>query len=158
MKGVFEISMIGNFSFFLVLQVKQMEEGTFIHQAKYTKELLKKFEMENAKALGTHMNPSTMLDKDENCKSVDDKRYKGMIGSLLSLTLSRLDIMFSVCLCARYQSNLNESLVCAIKRIFRYLLGTKKFRLWYLNGSEFNLVGYSNADFVGCKLDRKSIS
>jgi len=81
-----------------------------------------------------------------------------MIGSLLYLTASRPDIMFSVCLCARFQSNPKESHVLAVKRIFKYLIGTQDVGLWYPNGDNFELIGYSDADFAGCKVDCKSTS
>nr|KYP44624.1 hypothetical protein KK1_033835 [Cajanus cajan] len=81
-----------------------------------------------------------------------------MIGSLLYLSASRPNIMFSVCLCARYQSNPKESHLSAMKRIKRYLLGTINLGLWYPKNMSFNLVGYSDSNFVGCKIDRKSTS
>ena len=81
-----------------------------------------------------------------------------MIGSLLYLTASRPDILFSVCLCARFQSNPKESHLVAVKRIFRYLLDTPTLGLWYPKESTFDLIGYSDADFAGCKVDRKSTS
>nr|KYP69722.1 hypothetical protein KK1_008923 [Cajanus cajan] len=81
-----------------------------------------------------------------------------MIGSILYLIASRPDIMFSVCLCARYQSNPMESHLSAVKRIMRYLLGTTNLGLWYPKNMPFNLVGYSDSNFVGCKIDRKSTS
>ncbi|XP_070026408.1 uncharacterized mitochondrial protein AtMg00810-like [Nicotiana sylvestris] len=103
MKGEFEMSMKGELTFFLGLQVKQSPKGIFISQTKYTKELIKKLGMDNAKSIGTPMNPTTMLDKNSNEKSVDKTMYRGMIGSLLYLTASRPDIMFSVCKYARFQ-------------------------------------------------------
>ncbi|XP_057547794.1 secreted RxLR effector protein 161-like, partial [Amaranthus tricolor] len=81
-----------------------------------------------------------------------------MIGSLLYLTASRPDIMFSVCLCARFQANPKESHLTAVKRIFRYLHGTKDFGLWYPSCGNFGLVGFSDADYAGYKVDRKSTS
>src|ERR1043165_7855474 len=81
-----------------------------------------------------------------------------MIGSLLFLTASHPDIMFSVCMCARYQSCPNESHLKVVKRILRYLCGTPKYGLWFSTGSDCSLVGYSDSDFAGCKLDRKSTS
>ena len=120
MQGEFEMSMMGELTFFLGLQIKQSKEGISITQSKYTKELLKRFGMENCKPIGTPMSPSSKLDKDDEGKSVDLKYYRGMIGSLLYLTASRPDIMFSVCLCARYQSNPKESHLNAVKRILRY--------------------------------------
>ncbi|RCU36721.1 hypothetical protein DVA76_18065, partial [Acinetobacter baumannii] len=92
------------------------------------------------------------LDKDESGKSVETKLYRGMIGSLLYLTVSRPDILFSVCLCARFQSDPKESHLIAVKRIFRYLSGTQNLGLWYPKTSEFNFIGYSDSDFAGCKI------
>ena len=93
---------------------------------------------------------------DEGGKYVDSKLYRSMIGSFLYLTASRPDIMFTVCLCARYQSCPKESHLLAVKRIFRYLKDTPNLDLWYPKDSSFLLHAYSDADFGGCKLDRKS--
>ena len=158
MQGEFEMSMMGELNFFLGLQIKQCKEGIFINQTKYTRELLKKFGMETMKPLGTPMSPSCKLDKDEEGKKVDQKYYRGIIGSLLYLTASRPDIMFSVCLCARFQSEPKESHLIAVKRILRYLNGTKNVGLWYSRDSTLNLIAYSDSDYAGCKLDRKSTS
>ncbi|XP_042972660.1 uncharacterized protein LOC122304450, partial [Carya illinoinensis] len=158
MQEEFEMSMMGELTFFLGLQIKQAKSGTFINQSKYIKELLKKFGMENAKEIGTPMSPSTKLDKDESGKPVDSKIYRGMIGSLLYLTASRPDIMFSVCLCARFQSSPKESHLIAVKRILRYLSGTINLGLWYPKHTSFDLISYTDADYAGCKIDRKSTS
>ncbi len=158
MTNEFEMSLMGELKYFLGLQVKQMEHGTFVNQPKYCKELLKRFEMENSKAMPTPMSTSEKIDKDEKGKEVDVKKYRGMIGSLLYLTASRPDIMFSVCLCARYQSCPKESHMKCVKRIMKYLVGTIDVGLWYPKGSSLALVGYSDSDFAGCKLDRKSTS
>ncbi|GAV56658.1 hypothetical protein CFOL_v3_00200 [Cephalotus follicularis] len=104
------------------------------------------------------MSITTKLDKDENGKEVDQKLYRSMIGSLLYLTASRPDIMFSVCLCARFQSSPKESHLIAVKRTFRYLAYTPLLGLFYSNDSLFNLHAFSDADYGGCKLDRKSTS
>ncbi|XP_042973126.1 uncharacterized protein LOC122304931, partial [Carya illinoinensis] len=158
MQEEFEMSMMGELTFFLGLQIKQAKSWTFINQSKYIKELLKKFGMENAKEIGTPMSPSTKLDKDESGKPVDSKIYRGMIGSLLYLTASRPDIMFSVCLCARFQSSPKESHLIAVKRILRYLSGTINLGLWYPKHTSFDLISYTDADYAGCKIDRKSTS
>ena len=118
MKGEFEMSMMGELTFFLGLQIKQLEDEIFIHQSKYTKDLLKKFKMDESKEVSTPMSSTLKLDKDEEGKSVDQMLYRGMIGSLLYLTASRPDIMFATCLCARFQSNPKESHLIACKRIF----------------------------------------
>ncbi|KAL6334145.1 hypothetical protein AAG906_004576 [Vitis piasezkii] len=98
MHSEFEMSMMGELNFFLGLQIKQLKEGTFINQAKYIKDLLKRFNMEEAKVMKTPMSSSIKLDMDEKGKSIDSTMYRGMIGSLLYLTASRPDIMYSVCL------------------------------------------------------------
>ena len=109
MHSKFEISMMGKLNFFLGLQLKQLKEGTFINQAMYIRELLKKFNLEEVKAKSTLMGSFIKLDMDEKGKLVDQTKYRGMIGSLLYLTTSRLDIMCSVCLCARFQACPKES-------------------------------------------------
>ena len=96
MHNEFEMSMMGELNFFLSLQIKQLKEGTFINQANYIRDLLKKFNLEEVKAKNTPMGSSIKLDMDEKDKSVDQTKYRGMIGSLLYLTASRPDIMYSV--------------------------------------------------------------
>ena len=158
MQSKFEMSMMGELNFFLGLQVKQTEEGIFINQAKYIKDLLKKYGMESASPMKTPIAPATKLDKDENGKCIDITQYRGMIGSLLYLTASRPDIMFATCICARFQANPKESHLSAVKRILRYLKGTPYLGLWYPKESSFDLIGYTDADYAGCKIDRKSTS
>src|SRR5436853_7195778 len=148
MQQEFEMSHMGELNYFLGLQIKQLKNGTFINQSKYANELLKRFGMYNSGSKKTPMGTTTMLDKDESGKSVDQKLYRGMIGSLLYLTTSRLDIMFSVCICATYQSNPKESHLKSVKRILRYLKHTTDFGLFYPNSCEFDLLSYSDADFA----------
>ena len=135
MKGEFEMSMMGELSFFLGLQVKQTKDGIFLSQSKYCKEILKKFEMESCKEASTPMPSSCYMDADAARKCVDQTKYRGLIGSLLYLTASRSDIMFAVCICARYQANPKESHFKAAKRILKYLKGTSSVGLWYLSHS-----------------------
>ncbi|KAK2428124.1 putative mitochondrial protein [Trifolium repens] len=158
MQSELEMSIMGELKFFLGLQIKQQDDGIFIFQEKYIKDLLKKYKMSEAKIMTTPMHPSTNLDKDENGKHVFEKEYRGMIGSLLYLTASRPDIVFSVGLCARFQTSPRESHLTAVKRIFRYLVGTPDVGLWYKKGSHFDLKAYCDADYAGDKLERKSTS
>ena len=158
MHSEFEMSLMGELQFFLGLQVKQHKDGFFINQEKYVKELLKRFQFEQAKPASTPMSTSIKLENDEKGKPVDAKHFRGMIGSLLYLTTSRPDIQFSVCLCARYQSSPKESHLIAVKRIFRYLSGTCNLGFWYPAGSSFDLISYSDTDYAGCELDKKSTS
>jgi len=101
MSSEFEMSMMGELQFFLGLQIKQMKEGTFVHQAKYTRDILKKYNFGgNLKPQTTPMGTSGGLDKDEDGVAVDQREYRGMIGSLLYLTATRPDILFATGLCA----------------------------------------------------------
>src|SRR6202047_564738 len=158
MQKEFEMSMMGELKFFLGLQIEQLQGGNFISQSKYTKELLERFGMKDTKLCKTPMSLTARLEKDEKGKKVDIKKYRCMIGSLLYLTTSRLDITLSVCICARYQSDRREYHLSDVKRILRYLVGTPTLGLWYPKGSSFDLCGYSDADYAGSKVDRKSTS
>ncbi|KAK6144502.1 hypothetical protein DH2020_021322 [Rehmannia glutinosa] len=158
MQGKFEMGMMGELTFFLGLQVKQLKDGTFISQTKYTKDLMKKFGMEEKSSVKIPMNTSLKLDMDADGKPVDQTRYKALIGSLLYLTASRPDITFVVGVCARFQSAPKESHMTAAKRILRYLKGCQEVGLWYPNEGGFKLIGYSDSDYVGCRVDRKNTS
>jgi len=131
MQDEFEMSMMGELKFFLGIQVNQFKDGVYVHQTKYTKELLKKFKLEDCKVMNTPMHPTCILSKEDTGTKVDQKLYRGMIGSLLYLIASRSDILFSVCLCARFQSDPRESHLTDVKRIFRYLKGTTNLGLLY---------------------------
>ena len=124
MQSEFEMSMMGEFGFFLCLQIKHHPNGIFISQEKYVKDILKKYKMNEAKIMVTPMHPSSSLEKDESGKSISKKEYRSMIGSLLYLTTSRPDIVFAVGLRARFQTCAKESHLTAVKWIFRYLVGT----------------------------------
>ncbi|KAI3700093.1 hypothetical protein L2E82_44709 [Cichorium intybus] len=129
MKSKFEMSMIGEMTTFLGLQVKQSSDGIFINQENYVKNLLTRFSLDKSNTTKTPMAFGYKLDADLNGKPVDQKKYRGMIGSLLYLIASRPDIMFSTCVCARYQANPMESHAVAVKRIFKYLKGTPSLGL-----------------------------
>ena len=154
----YEMSMMGELNYFLGLQVNQRNDGIFICQSKYVRDLLKKYGLEDASTTKTHMATAMQLDQDGLGKCVDITRYRGMIGSLLYITTSRPDIMFSTCLYARFQANPKESHLIAVKRIFRYLKGTPNLGIWYPKGTCFDLVSYTGSDFAGCRIDRKSTS
>ncbi|GJW89409.1 putative ribonuclease H-like domain-containing protein [Tanacetum coccineum] len=128
----FQMSSMGELTFFLGLQVKQKEDGIFISQDKYVTEILKKFGFSDVKTASTPMETHKSLLKDAN------------------------DIMFTVCVCARFQVNPKVSHLHAVKRIFRYLKGQPKLGLWYPKDSPFDLVAYIDSDYVGASLDRKS--
>nr|GEW48290.1 retrovirus-related Pol polyprotein from transposon TNT 1-94 [Tanacetum cinerariifolium] len=154
MHDEFEMSMMGELNFFIGLQIKQMEDGIFFNQSKYIKEMLKKFGIEDSKPMKTPMSSDTKLTKDKKCESVDSTKYQSMIGSLLYLTASRLDIMFSVCLCARFQEAPKTSHIEAVKRIFQYIKGTTHLGLWYPKGTGIETVVYADSNHAGDYVDR----
>lgn len=114
--------------------------------------------MDQCKEIATPMGSGSYVDIDESGIPIEKTKYRGMIGSLLYLKASRPDIMFSVCLCAQFQSSPKESHLISVKRIMKYLKGTVNVGLWYPKGNVCTLVGYSDADYAGSKNDRKSTS
>ncbi|GKE49573.1 putative ribonuclease H-like domain-containing protein [Tanacetum coccineum] len=152
----FQISSMGELTFFLGLQVKRKEDGIFISQDKYITEILKKFGFTNVKTASTPMETQKPLLKDADAEDVDEHLNRSMIESLMYLTSSRPNIMFVVCACERLQVNPKSSHLHAVKRIFRYLKGQPKLGLWYPKDSPFDLVAYTDSDYAGASLDRKS--
>ena len=102
----------------------------------------------------THIPTAVKIDQDKSGKNVDITAYRGMIGSLLYLTASTPDIMFVTCLCARLQSDPKESHLIVVKTIIKYLKVTPNLGIWYPKNTGFDLIGYTNSDFAGCKIDR----
>ncbi|GJX01070.1 hypothetical protein Tco_0184983 [Tanacetum coccineum] len=141
---------------YIGLQVHQKKDGIFISQDKYVGEIIKKFRFTEVKTASTPIETQKPLLKDEDGEEVDVHMYRSMIGSLMYLTSSRPDIMFAVCAYARYQVNPKVSHLHAVKRIFRYLKGQPKLGLWYPKDSPFDLVAYTDSDYAGASLDRKS--
>nr|GEY31566.1 uncharacterized mitochondrial protein AtMg00810-like [Tanacetum cinerariifolium] len=157
MKDKFQMSSMGELTFFLGLQVKQKPDGVFISQDKYVAKILRKFGLKDVKSASTPMDTEKPLLKDPDGEDVDVHTYRSMIGSLMYLTSSRPDIMFTVCACACFQVTPKALHLHAVKRIFRYLKGKPHLGLWYPKDSPFNLVAYSNSDYACASLDRKSI-
>ncbi|GJZ90184.1 putative ribonuclease H-like domain-containing protein [Tanacetum coccineum] len=156
MKGRFQMSAMGELTFFLGLQVKQSQEGIFISQDKYVAEILKKFDFVSVKSAVTPMETKAPLAQDEGGPDVDLHLYRSMIGCLMYLTASRPDIMYAVCACSRFQVTPKMSHLYAVKRIFKYIKGKPKLGLWYPRESPLDLVAYSDSDYAAANLDRKS--
>ncbi|GKF30234.1 putative ribonuclease H-like domain-containing protein, partial [Tanacetum coccineum] len=152
----FQMSSMRELTFFLGLKVKQKEDGIFISQDKYVTEILKKFGFSDVKTASTPMETHKPLLKDADGEDIDEHMYRSMIGSLMYLTSSRPDIIFVVCVCARFQVNPKVSHLYVVKRIFRYLKGQPKLGIWYPKDSLFDLVAYTDSDYTGASLDRKS--
>ncbi|GJV42595.1 retrovirus-related pol polyprotein from transposon TNT 1-94 [Tanacetum coccineum] len=149
MTNKFKMSMMGQMSFFLGLQISQSPRGIFINQSKYASEIIKKYGLHSTDSVNTPMIENKKLDEDLQGKEVDDILYCGMIGSLMYLTASRPDLNYAVCLCARYQAKPTEKHLQAVNRIFRYLNGTINMGLWYSKDTEMSLTAYADADHAG---------
>ncbi|GJV96610.1 putative ribonuclease H-like domain-containing protein [Tanacetum coccineum] len=152
----FQMSSMGELTFFLGLKVKQKDDGIFISQDKYVADILKKFDFVTVKTTSTPIENNKALLKNEEAEDVDVHLYRSMIGSLMYLTASRPDIMFVVCACARFQVTPKVSHLHAVKRIFRYLKGQPKLGLWCPKDSPFDLEAFLDSDYAGASLDRKS--
>ncbi|GJV63283.1 retrovirus-related pol polyprotein from transposon TNT 1-94 [Tanacetum coccineum] len=140
------------------LQVSQNPRGIFINQAKYALKILKKYGMDLTDPVNTPMVDRLKLDEDLKGIPVDQTRFRGMVGSLMYLTASRPDLVFAVCMCARYQAKPTNKHLEAIKQVFRYLRGTIHMGLWYPKDNAIALTAYANADHAGCQDTRRSTS
>ncbi|XP_022868153.1 uncharacterized protein LOC111387797, partial [Olea europaea var. sylvestris] len=156
LKQEFEMSMVGELSYFLGLEVRQTEDGLFISQSKYAKDLVKRFGLDSKKHTRTPMSTSLKLSHDASGKSVDPSLYRSMIGSLLYLSATGPDIAFSAGVCARFQADPKESHLSSVRRIIRYVSGTVDLRIFYSRNSNLDLAGYSDVDWAGNADDRKS--
>nr|GEW07367.1 hypothetical protein [Tanacetum cinerariifolium] len=155
-KNRFQMSSMGELTFFLRLQVQQKKDGIFISQDKYVTKILTNFDFLSVKTASTLIKTQKPLVKDEEAADVDVHLYRSMFGSLMYLTASRPDIMFAVYACSRFQVTPMTSHLQVMKRIFRYLKGQPKLGLWYPKVSSFDLEAYSDSDYAGANLDRKS--
>ncbi|GJS04912.1 hypothetical protein Tco_0321420 [Tanacetum coccineum] len=153
-----EASKLSKLLLVLGLQVKQTTAGIFLSQDKYVKDILNKFDFRTIKPASTPIEAHKSLGKDEEGEDVDVHLYRSMIGCLMYLTASRPDIMFAVCLCARFQVTPKVSHMHAVKRIFRYLKLQPKLGLWYPKDSPFHLEAFSDSDYAGDNHDRRSTS
>nr|GEW78697.1 retrovirus-related Pol polyprotein from transposon TNT 1-94 [Tanacetum cinerariifolium] len=151
MSSKFQMSMMGQISFFLGLQVSQSPEGIFINQSKFALEILKKFGMDSCDSVDTPMVDRLKLDEDLLGILVDHTCFRSMVGSLMYLTASRPDLVFAVCMCARYQAKPTKNHLEALKRVFRYLKRTINWGLWYPKDTAMALTAYEDADHVGCQ-------
>nr|GEW01108.1 uncharacterized mitochondrial protein AtMg00810-like [Tanacetum cinerariifolium] len=158
MKDKFQMSSMGELTFFLGLQVKQKKDEIFISQDKYVAETLKKFGLTKGKSASTPIDTEKHLLKDPDGEDDDVHIYRSMIGSLMYLTSLRPDIMFAVRACARFYVTLKASHLHVVKRIFRYLKGKPHLVLCYPKDLPFDLVVYLDSDYAGASLARKSIT
>ncbi|XP_057791180.1 uncharacterized mitochondrial protein AtMg00810-like [Salvia miltiorrhiza] len=158
MSKEFEMTDIGLMAYYLGVEVKQLEDGIFITQEGYAKEILKKFKMEDCKAINTPVECGIKLSKNVGGEKVDPTLFKSLVGSLRYLTCTRPDILYATGLVSRYMENPTTTHFKAAKRILRYLKGTLDYGLFYSNTHDYKLVGYSDSDWAGDNDGRKSTS
>ncbi|GKA96811.1 hypothetical protein Tco_0818906 [Tanacetum coccineum] len=152
------MSMMGQMSFFLELQISQSPRGIFLNQSKYATEIIKKYGLLTSDSIDTPMVEKNKLDEDLQGTPIDATLYRGMIGSFMYLTSSRLDPIYAVCLCARYEAKPTEKHLNAVKRIFQYLKGTIKIGHQYSKDTYMSPIAYSDADHAGCQDTKCSTS
>nr|GEW00239.1 uncharacterized mitochondrial protein AtMg00810-like [Tanacetum cinerariifolium] len=158
MSSKFQMSIMGQMSFFLGLQVSQSPEGIFINQSKFALEILQKFRMDSCDSVDTPMVDRLKLDEDLSGIPVDQTHFRSMVGSLMYLTASRPDLVFAVCMCARYQAKPTKKHLEALKRVFWYLKGTVNWGLWYPKDTAMALTAYADVLHAGCQDTRRSTS
>jgi len=154
----FEMTDLGLMTYFLRIEIKQSDNEGFIFQKKYAKEILRKFQMEECKAVSTPMNQKEKLSKEDGADKVDEGYYRSMIGCLMYLTATRPDILFVVSLLSRFMHCASETHLVAARRILRYVKGTIDYGVKYESCQNFKLCGFSDSDWAGSIDDMKSTS
>ncbi|KAF2285984.1 hypothetical protein GH714_009359 [Hevea brasiliensis] len=158
MQSKFEMTDLGKMTFFLGLEVHQTNQGTFICQEKYAREILKKFGMENCNSIDTPTPQNEKLSKEDGSEKIDSGIYRSVIGCLFYLTASRPDIMYPTSLLSRFMHEPSQNHFKAVKRVLRYVKGTIDLGIWFKSGMEAKLVGYADSDWGGSIDDMKSTS
>lgn len=158
MKQVFEMTDLGLMSYFLGMEIKQLENYVFICQKKYAKEILKKFSMEDCKAIDTPINQKENLSKNDEADQVEEGYFRSLVGCLMYLTATRPDIQFAVSLLSRFMHCATETHMKAAKRVVRYIKGTIEFGVKFEKSEELKLLGFSDSDWGGSVDDMKSTS
>ncbi|KAI5427685.1 hypothetical protein KIW84_032917 [Lathyrus oleraceus] len=158
MKINFDMTDLGKMRYFLGVEVLQKEEGIYMCQRKFTRDILDRFGMKNNNGVNNPIVPGVKLSKKGGGAEVDITLYKHMIGSLMYLTVTRPDLMFAVCLTSRYMSAPTEAHFQVVKRILRYIKGTMEFGILYRRGGDEKVLSYTDSDYAGDLDDRKSTS
>nr|KYP44456.1 Retrovirus-related Pol polyprotein from transposon TNT 1-94 [Cajanus cajan] len=158
MKKEFDMTDLGRMRFFLGIEVLQEDDGIYIYQRKYALEVLRRFGMSDSNFFKVPIVPGCKLSKDETGMKVDETRYKQLVGSLMYITATRLNLMFSVSLISRFMSQPTQIHMQVAKRVLRYLQGTVDFGIFYKKGGDEELLAYTNSDYAGELVDRKSTS
>ncbi|KAL3749900.1 hypothetical protein ACJRO7_010945 [Eucalyptus globulus] len=158
MMKMFEMTDLGEMSYFLGMEVRQTQNEVFICQKKYLKEILRRFNMEECKSVSTPMGHKEKLQKEDGSAPADERVYRSLIGCLMYLTATRPDIMFPVSVLSRFLNCASELHMVAAKRVLRYLRGTLSYGIKFCRVQEFKLQGYSDSDWAGSMDDMMSTS
>jgi len=148
MQQEFKMSLLGELTYFLSLQVRQTKDGIFLSQTKYLKQILKKYGMEDSKPVCTPMITGCSISFNDESPVVNQPTYRSMIGSMLYLTGTEPDIMHAVGIIGRFQANPKESHLQEVKRMIKYLQGTQDFGQWYPKNTYVTLHAYTNSDWT----------
>jgi hypothetical protein len=158
MKDKFEMNELGLLSYFLGMEVTQSEQGCFLCQKRFTMKLQNKFVMENCKPVSTPTVLRQKLMKEDGAPKTDGKAYRSLVGSLLYLTATRPDIVFTVNYLSRFMQSPSQIHFVAAKRVLRYLKGTLEFGMHFVKSSSVKLVGFSDSDWAGSDEEMMSTS
>jgi hypothetical protein len=158
MMNTFDMTDLGKMRYFLRIEVIQNDQGIFMCQEKYAKEILERFSMEKSNDVCSPIVTGTKLSKNDKSDEVDPTQFKQMVGSLMYLTATRSDLMFAVNLIARFMEHPVETHLMVAKRIMRYIRGTIELGIWYKKGKQAELIAYSVSDYGGDVDDLKSTS
>ncbi|XP_031249322.1 uncharacterized protein LOC116107157 [Pistacia vera] len=157
MHSEFEMTDLGEMSYF-GMKIDQCVDGIFVNQRKYASEVLKKFCIENCKPVDLPLVPNLKLSKSDEAKKVDEGLYRSLIGCLLYLTATRLDLMYATSLLSRFMSQPTKTHFKTAKRVLRYVKGSTDFGVWFKRSENLKLVGLSDSDWAGLTYDMRSTS
>ncbi|CAL8156633.1 unnamed protein product [Prunus armeniaca] len=158
MKSKFEMTDLGKMRYFLGVEVLQSSKGIHLCQKKYAKDVLDRFGMRECNSVKNPIVPGSKLTREGGGKKVDATQFKQLVGSLMYLTATRPDLMYSVCLISRYMADPTEEHLLAAKRVLRYLKGTLELGVFYAREGAIELFAYTDSDYAGDYDDRKSTS
>ncbi|XP_031250003.1 uncharacterized protein LOC116107863 [Pistacia vera] len=139
----FEMTDLGEMSYFLGMEIHQSHHGIFVNQKRYATQILHKYNMDKYKPVDTPLVVNLKLSKDNGAEKVDETMYRSIIGCLLYLTATRLDLMFAASVLSRFMSNPSEIHLKTAKRVLRYVKGSVEHGIWFKKAEKLQLVGYS---------------
>ncbi|XP_031280328.1 uncharacterized protein LOC116138799 [Pistacia vera] len=158
MHSEFKMSDLGEMPYFLGMEINQASCRIFVNQRKYANEVLKKFGMDKCKPVDTPLVANQKLSKEDGVVRIDEGLYRSLIGCLLYLTATKLDLMYATSLLSRFMSNPSEIHLRVAKRVVRYIKGIPEFGVWFKRFEDFQLVRYSDSDWAGSIDDIRSTS